>query len=498
MVEAPITGVGVPLVDAAALETHMSVLFFFGDKVFKVRKPVNYGFADFRDVAERGADCRREVRLNRRLSADVYVGTARIALSGRTAEHAVVMRRLPASRNLASMIADGQDVDTELEQIAEVLAGFHRRARRSRRIAMSSTAESIWQRWQATEEVLGRFIGTAFDASEYRRLVTLADRFLRGRRSLFDRRVAAGAVCDGHGDLQAADVFCMPDGPRILDCLEFDEQLRHGDVLADAAFLVQDLERMGADHEAHVFIDTYRKATGADHPGSLLDFYVAARAHVRLLVECIRIEQGLDALPSDPETVLAQALSHLERAIPRLVLVGGMPGTGKSSLAAWVGEELGATVLSSDRERAEGTSRSLGPAAFGTGPYTFAKRREVYDRLLERASALLSEGVSVVVDATWSNREFRRRAAATAAATCTELVELECRCDPALRSERISRRDRHPLRGESDATPDVADALAAVADPWPGAHTVDTSGTVEASRTAALAALRSEGWAGRN
>jgi predicted kinase len=219
---------------------------------------------------------------------------------------------------------------------------------------------------------------------------------------------------------------------------------------------------------------------------------------VRLLVECIRLEQGLDALPSDPEAVLAQALSHLERAIPRLVLVGGMPGTGKSSLAAWIGEELDATVLSSDRERAEGTGQSLGPTAFGTGPYTFANRRAVYGRLLERASALLSDGASVVVDATWSNRELRQRAVATAAAACADLVELECRCDPALRTKRISLRDRHRLRGESDATPDVADALAAVADPWPNAHTVDTSGTVEASRTSALAALRGGGWAGRD
>lgn len=475
---------------ADALETHMSVLFFYGDNVVKVRKPVSYGFADFSDPEQRRADCWREVDLNRRLSPDVYVGTATVFVNGHTAEHAVVMRRLPATRNLASMVQAGENVDAELESVARVLARFHEHAPRSAAISASATADALWQRWQATEEELGRFIGPHIDIGDYRRLAALAQRFLRGWGPLLDSRIATGAVCDGHGDLQAADIFCMPDGPRLLDCLEFDDQLRHGDVLADAAFLVQDLERMGAHREGRLFVDAYRRSSGIEQPETLLHFYVAARAHVRLLVECLRLEQGLDALAHEPAAVLAQALSHVEMAIPRLVLVGGLPGTGKSTLASWVGEELTATVLSSDRVRAEDPAAETGPVPFGTGLYAFERRLDVYDELLAQARALLVEGRSVVIDATWSSAVFRQRAAEVARSSSSGLLEVECRCTPAARADRILGRSE-ARRRESDATPEVADSLAAAADPWPGAHVVDTSGPLDETRKSALDVLRS-------
>lgn len=490
---AELTAAGAPdgrRMHAEALETHMSVLFFYGDHVLKVRKPVSYGFADFRDVEQRRADCWREVQLNRRLSPDVYLGTARVLFGGRTAEHAVVMQRLPATRNLASIVASGADAESELVRVADVLARFHKQALRSPAISASATSTAIWQRWQATEEELGRFIGPVVDAADYRRLVGLAQRFLRGWAPLFERRIASGAVCDGHGDLQAADVFCLRDGPRLLDCLEFDDTLRYGDVLADAAFLVQDLERMGAPGEARTFIDAYRRSSGTEQPEPLLHFYVAARAHVRLLVECLRLEQGLDE-PSDPPAVLAQALAHLEAAIPRLVLVGGLPGSGKSTLASWAGKELGCTVLSTDHLRSVDNPGCVGPVPFGTGRYTFQHRLGVYQQLLERAEALLRDARSVVLDATWSNAEFRQLAMATARAASATLVELECRCAPEERSRRILGRG-HGRPVESDATLAIADALAATADPWPTAHAVDTSGSVDDTAKAALELLHAE------
>jgi len=474
--------------DAAALETHMSVLFFYGDRVVKVRKPVSYGFADFREADARREDCLREVELNRRLSPDVYVGTATVLVGGRAAEHAVVMRRLPADRNLASMVQRGEHVDQELWRIAETLARFHRTARRSPMIDTSATADALWQRWQATEEALGRFIGPVVDHDDYRRLTTLAQRFLTGWHTLFDRRIGDGAICDGHGDLQGADVFCLGDGPRILDCLEFDDRLRHADVVADAAFLAQDLERIGAPREARVFADAYRTASASDHPESLLHFYVAVRAHVRLLVECLRLEQGLGALAAEPSAVLAQAISHMEAAIPRLVLVGGLPGTGKSTLASFVARELGAALFSTDELRARGTTDDLGPVPFATGAYTPEKRLGVYEDLVAKAADPLTGGRSVVLDATWSDAAFRDLASTTARRTGAALVELECRCAPEVRASRIAGRP-HRGRGDSHATVDVADALAGVADPWPTARVLDTSGAFDDSVKWALEAL---------
>ncbi|MDA8073689.1 MAG: AAA family ATPase [Actinomycetota bacterium] len=486
---------------AMAVETHMSVLFFYGDRVLKVRRPVEYGFADFSDPARRRADCDREVELNRRLSPDVYLGTATISLGDEVLEHGVLMRRLPADRNLERLVRRGEPVDTELREVARALARLHEHAARSATIDASATAEALWQRWQATEESLSRFVGSFFDGTTYRELTARARRYLDGRRELFEERIQRGAVCDGHGDLQASDIFCLADGPRILDCLEFDDELRYGDVLADAAFLAFDLERLGAAELADAFLADYGRESGVEQPPSLVHFYVATRAHVRLLVACLRLELGLDQDRSEPERLVRLAGAHLEKALPRMVLVGGPPGSGKTTLAEWLGQRLDAEVLSTDHLRAEGRAEGQGegrveghgvgerePAGSPEDRYSEAARAAVYDSMLERARVHLHKGRSVVLDATWQTVTLRRMAAAVARETSADQVELRCDAPRAHRRARVVARLQ---RGgsESEATAEVAETLAAEEEPWPTATLVDTSGTVEEARSAAARAL---------
>ena len=475
--------------EAMAVETHMSVLFFYGDHVLKVRRPVAYGFADFSDPERRRADCDREVELNRRLSPDVYLGTATVSLGDEVLEHGVLMRRLPADRNLERLVRRREPVDTELGEVARALAGLHEHAARSATIDASATAEALWQRWQATEENLSRFVGSFFDGTAYRELTARVRRYLEGRRELFDERIQRGAVCDGHGDLQASDIFCLVDGPRILDCLEFDDELRYGDVLADAAFLAFDLERLGAAELAGAFLAEYGRQSGVEQPGSLVHFYVGTRAHVRLLVACLRLELGLDQDRSEPERLLRLASAHVDKALPRMVLVGGPPGSGKTTLAEWLGQRLDAEVLSTDHLRAEG--QPVGgrePVGSPEDRYGAAARAAVYDSMLERARAHLHKGRSVVLDATWQTVTLRRMAAAVARDTSAEQVELRCDAPRAHRRARVVARLQ---RGgaESEATVEVAERLAAEEEPWPTATLVDTSGTVEEARRAAARAL---------
>ncbi len=468
-----------------AVETHMSVLFFYGEHVLKVRRPLAYGFADFSDPARRRADCDREVELNRRLSPDVYLGTATLSLGDEVVEHGVLMRRLPAERNLERLVRRRAPVETELVEVARALAGLHEHAARSATIDASATAEALWQRWQATEENLSRFVGSFFDGSAYRELTASARRYLEGRRELFEERIRRGAVCDGHGDLLASDIFCLADGPRILDCLEFDDELRYGDVLADAAFLAFDLERLGAPELASAFFEEYRRQSGMEQPGSLVHFYVATRAHVRLLVACLRLELGLDEDRSEPGRLLGNATAHLEKAVPRMVLVGGPPGSGKTALAEWLGPHLAAEVLSTDHLRVEGEKETLGRPG---DRYSEVARVAVYDSMLEHARAQLRRGRSVVLDATWQTATLRRMAAAVAKETAAEQVELRCDAPRAARRARVVER---LARGgsESEATAEVAETLAAEEEPWPTATLIDTSGTVEEARRAAARAL---------
>jgi uncharacterized protein len=472
-------------VQVGAAETHISALFFYRDRVLKVRKPVRYGFVDFVDLDQRRLDCEREVRLNRRLAPDVYLGTATVSVGGEAVEHAVVMRRLPAERNLEHLVTGGEPVDDQLRRIADTLVAFHRNAERSSQVDTSATADALWQRWLGVSDDLAPYVGSAVDARRHRELTRLASRYLAGRGPLLDERISEGAIVDGHGDLQAADVFCLDDGPRILDCLEFDDRLRHGDRLADVAFLVADLERLGATGAAERFAAAYLERSGDSPPPSLLDFYVASRAYVRVLVECLKGGGSGHSRWGDAARLLDVAEFHLQRGAVRLVLVGGPPGSGKSTLATWLGRHLKATVLRSDEVREES-----GIPRGDERRYTTEQRDLVYERMCQRALANLTQGRSVVLDATWAARRWRVTASEVATRAVADLYEVRCECPPGLRSARIAGR-RPTGAGTSEVTPSTADLLAATADPWPAAVPIDCSGPVEESGRAALVAVRS-------
>ncbi|HVW31839.1 MAG TPA: AAA family ATPase [Acidimicrobiia bacterium] len=467
---------------AAIAETHISVLVSLGDRVYKLKKPVALDFLDFSSREARERACHREVELNRRLAPDVYLGVADVVgEDGVLCDHLVVMRRMPADRRLARLVKDGQPVDDALDEVARRIAVFHATAPTGEEISAAGRRDAVGAVWEASFDQLGPFTGPVLDPRLCRRVEHLVRRYLAGRAPLFDHRIALGAVRDGHGDLQAEDIFCLDDGPRILDCIEFDDRLRHGDVLADVAFLAMDLERLGAPDAAARFLARSKEFAGGTHPESLVHHYIAARAHVRCKVACFRHAQGDAEAAGAARSLLDLTVRHLEAARVRLVLVGGLPGTGKSTVAAGLADATGWSVLRSDevrKDRAGLGHATPAPAAPGEGLYRPAVTDATYAELLRRAGTALAQGESVILDASWSAERHRRAAAGVAEATASDLVELCCVAPPALAEQRISRRLATGA-DPSDATPLVAAAMAGRFDPWPAASTVDTSGRVQ-------------------
>jgi aminoglycoside phosphotransferase family enzyme len=299
---------------AAVAETHSAVVFFVGDRAYKVKKPVDLGFLDFTTREAREEVCHREVALNRRLAPDVYLGVADVTgPDGELCDHLVVMRRIPAERRLSTLVEAGADVDGHLWHLAHLLAAFHSRAERGPAADEAASRDALAHRWRANTEGLlavgGRFLdGNQVDATDH-----LARRYLTGRGPLFERRIAEGRACDGHGDLLADDIFCPDDGPRVLDCIEFDAALRQGDVLADVAFLAMDLERLGRPDIAERFLTVYREHADDTWPASLAHHHIAYRAQVRAKVAAIRAGQGDESSATDAVRLLGMAQRHLQR-----------------------------------------------------------------------------------------------------------------------------------------------------------------------------------------
>jgi aminoglycoside phosphotransferase family enzyme/predicted kinase len=481
---------------ARAVETHVSTLFFVGERVYKLKKAVSLGFLDFSSREARRAACHREVELNRRLAPDVYLGVADIVgPDGEMCDHLVVMRRMPEERRLETLLAAGDPVDAELRAVARAVAVFHARSATSDAIAAAGTAAAVRATWEANIAGLRPFVGTLVDTDLERRVEARAERFLDGRAPLLERRIAEGRVRDGHGDLLTADIFCLPDGPRILDCIEFDDRLRHADVLADVAFLAMDLERLGRPDLAQRFLDHYREFSGDTFPTTLAHHYIAYRAHVRAKVACLRHQQGDAGAAAQAEQLLRMAFVHAEEARVSLTLVGGLPGTGKSTLAAAVADALGWTVLRSDEVRRDLAGlhpTTAPPAAYGEGLHTAAMTERTYAELLRRAERLLVAGEPVVLDATWSDRRWRALAQDLTRSTASDLVELECRAPREVAESRIAARLAAGA-DISDATPAIARRMAASAHPWPGAVHVDTTHGIAAALAAAMRAIGETG-----
>jgi hypothetical protein len=331
--------------------------------------------------------------------------------------------------------------------------------------------------WEASFAQVAPHVGRILDPATEARTETLARAYLAGREPLLRRRVADGRIRDGHGDLLADDIFCLDDGPRVLDCIEFDPALRHGDVLGDIAFLAMDLERLGAPEAAGALLRWYREFSAETHPDSLAHLYVAYRAHVRAKVACLRVDQGDPAAGPAARGLAALAVRHLEAGRPRLVLVGGLPGTGKSTLAAGVADRLGWPLLRSDvvRKQLAGLpDRAATGAGYRQGIYTGESTARTYAEMIGRARRALQLGESVVLDASWTDDRWRLLAAQAAETTASELVELCCAAPVSVAAERLALRAAAGF-DPSDATPEIARRMAEHADPWPSAYPVDTA-----------------------
>ncbi|AZZ82387.1 hypothetical protein C5O27_16070 [Gordonia alkanivorans] len=473
-------------------ETHTGIVLLCGERALKAKKPVVTDFLDFGSVDKREDACRRELRLNRRLAPEAYLGVGHLCTPGQAPEPLVVMVRLPEKYKLAHLLtAYGDDGDHavagEIERLAVRIARFHQNASRSLEISRRCTSSAIWERWRTNLDEIRELGPPNPDSDLLDEVGLLAQQFLAGRTTLFDERIAAGRVVDGHGDLLTEDTFCMPDGPLVLDCLDFDSRLRSVDGVDDIAFLAMDIEYRGHRRLADVLVSTYLAEARDSAPRSLIDHYVAYRAIVRAKVDLIRVAQGEAGAEGRALSHLLLGRDRLGSAQVRLGLIGGLPGTGKTTVSRALADEVGAKLLSSDEVRHElhrAGAIAGGAGEFGTGLYSDANTRIVYATLLSRATHHLERGESVILDASWTDPGFRLLAHAVADSCHAAAIDMRCVVDPHEAERRIMQR---PDAHHSDATPAIAAAMAArFEDQWPDALSIDTGGSVHGAVDCAM------------
>lgn len=502
------------------IQTHASAVLLTPDRAYKLKKPKNFGFFDFSTPALRRHFCGEEVLLNRRLAPRVYLGVAPVLAnaSGRlrfgptlspaetpvpgssfngecVVDYAVVMLRLPDEATLEHLVRAGTATPELLAEIARFVATFHASIPTNQHIESFGRLEVIRGNWEENFAQMQPYIGRTLDATSYDCLARYVQGFLDHRASLFASRMRDGYIRDCHGDLRLQHVYLLdtpgvsashPESIVILDGIEFNERFRYSDVASEVAFLVMELDAAHRPDLSRAFVQSYVQAAGDDALRELLPFYTCYRACVRGKVNSFQLDEA-EVPPAQCElarqqatALFALAKSYADKPTrPTLLLVGGVIGTGKSTLALELQRELGWVLFSSDTLRKH--LASLDPAqpveeAFGQGIYSHEWTARIYEALVQEAGKVLADGRSVLLDATFLRRTDRQAAARLAAGLEANMMFVECSCPREVALKRLEQRWKARMAGNlesvavasgaSDARPDLYDAQAAAWEPF--------------------------------
>ncbi len=291
------------------------MVFLTGKYVYKVKKPVDFGFLDFTSLEKRKYFCEQEVILNRRLAAGLYLGVVsitddghRVSLegSGKVAEYAVKMKQIPEEMLMDRLLAKRRVTTRMIEAVAGKLADFYSSAETGDHINRFARPERVKQ---DTDENFGqteRYVGVTIPRDVYEEVRKRTDGFLRTRGCLFDERIASGRIRDCHGDLRLEHIF-WGDEIAIFDCIEFNKRFRYTDVAADIAFLAMDLDYQGREDLSRHFIRTFVERSADQTLPGILDFYKCYRSYVRGKVESFRLDD-----PDVPEEEKRKAFKNAQ------------------------------------------------------------------------------------------------------------------------------------------------------------------------------------------
>lgn len=452
-------------------ETHISWIYLTDRYAYKQKKPVKFEFLDFSTLSQREHYCHQEVTLNKRFSPDVYLGVTpvsrertgkyRLQPGGEIVEWLVRMVRLDDGTTLENMIHDDRLLPTHVDQLSHTLTNFYA-AQAPVMIRSNSFLQQLQHHVDANRNDLLNLL------PEHEHMIRFAtnaqQRCLALNQNHFLQRVADGRVVDGHGDLRPEHIYFRRSGPCIMDCIEFNPEYRTNDVIDELAFLAMECDRLGRDEIGRAVIDDYL-ATSSDEPQAFLQtFYRCYRACVRAKVAALRADQTHSrASQATAVDYLQLAMRYAEQLSPKLVImIGGLSGTGKSTLAAALETPLAAQTLRTDVLRNEVLGKSVADKAVssavaanssptedkarrnghqnGNGKYSAAARQRVYEAMLDRMSDCLQTSPTLLLDGTFPTRALRQSVIGRAAELGARVLQVQCECPASEARHRIATR----------------------------------------------------------
>jgi len=408
------------------IQTHISIVSLIADYVYKIKKPVNLGFLDFSTLEKRREQCDKEVRLNRRLSKNMYEGVVPISRvddslkiedDSNIVEYAVKMKRLSEDGFLDRKVEKGDLDKKDIERVVGVLKKFYGSQKSSAEAAEWGKPQNLMISIKENFEQTARFQGELLKESVFKTIQSFQKQFISCHFRLMNRRRAEGNIIDGHGDLRLEHIHFTSDEVRIFDCIEFNDRFRYNDTANEVAFLAMDLDYHDRSDLADYFIQRMSEALEDPDLPELIDFYRNYRAYVRAKVQSLKILES-EISEQQKKTSRKAAIDLYRLALnyslnglkPTVIVIMGTIGTGKTTIAQNLSEALGWEVVRSDRERKlmEGVPLKERPAT--------AERKKLYSRemtektyavLKNKAVQKIKNGESCLLDATYGKKHLR-------------------------------------------------------------------------------------------
>jgi uncharacterized protein len=454
------------------IETHISWVILTGDFVYKIKKPVNFGFLNFSTLAKRKHFCQEELRLNRRFAPELYLdvititGTEELPLingKGEVLEYAVKMKQFPSQTLLSTMLDSGDLREPHIDQLARVIADFHMDASVAEAESEFGTVASAVQPVMENFHQIRHQIKDPELLSKLDMIENWSTHASEKLEPVFRKRKQQGYIRECHGDLHLGNIILLNEKVIPFDCLEFNEKLRWIDVLSEIAFLVMDLDDHQRSDLGRRLLNNYLEQTGDYSSLAVLQYYKLYRAMVRAKVNALRLGQA-DITQQQIDTVLKECKAYINLGNeyikdhkPVLIIMHGFSGSGKTTISQFILEALPVIRIRSDveRKRLHGHKPTDSTeSGINSGIYDQKSSEQTYDHLQRLCEHIILAGMSVIVDAAFLRAEQRQQFSKLASLLDIPFRIIDCHAERSILEQRITDRQIHGSDA-SEATLDI-------------------------------------------
>ena len=482
------------------IQTHVSYVLLTGDYVYKVKKPVNFGFLDYSTLDKRHHFCKEEIRLNQRGAAEIYLEILPISQAGEkyqlggtdAVEYVLKMQQFPQEGLFSNMFERGELTEKYMEDLGRIVAQFHEKAHTDDYIRKFGEIPQVRDAIDENYRQTASYIGGPQTQEHYEETQQYTDKFFASGEEVFASRIKNNWIRECHGDLHLRNICLWQDKILLFDCIEFNEPFRFVDVMFDIAYAVMDMDARSRPDLGNAYLNTYVEQIGDWEGLQVLPLYLSRQAYVRAKVTSFLLDDP--SVPAaDKEAAAVTAAKYYQLAWEytrspspaygpqsgssqgKLTLMSGLSGSGKSTVARHLARHTGAIHIRSDAVRKHLAGVPLDEQG-GADLYSAEMTEKTYSRLLELGIKLASVGWSVILDAKYDKKKLRQDAIAGANSHQLPLSILHCTAPMEVCQGRVSSR----TGDVSDATADLLTKQQAAAEPFteseqPYVKTLDTT-----------------------